>query len=188
VKNTIKKILIAGEGGQGAQTIAKILQRAAFLSDQKSLYVPNFGVEQRGGVTMAYLQISNVEIFYPKFAKADIAILLSPRSVDRAKEHVDKQTTIVINSSLIKEFDIKVKSIEKFDMTNIALKDFSSRVFSAVVLGMIKKHFKYSENILTQAVEKELGSKFEKDDSLRRENFRALHASTPSPPTPLPTC
>jgi len=170
----MKKILIAGEGGQGAQTVAKILQRTAFLSDEKSLYVPNFGVEQRGGVTMAYLQISSDEISYPKFSTADIAVLLSPRSVDRAKEHIDKHTDVVINSSLITEFNTKAKSTEKIDATNITLEKFSTRVFSAVVLGLIKKHFNYSEKILEQAMEEELGSKFAKDENLREENFRAL--------------
>ncbi len=177
-KNTIKKILIAGEGGQGAQTIAKILQRAAFLSGEKSLYVPNFGVEQRGGVTMAYLQISVSDIFYPKFSKADIAVLLSPRSVDRAKEHIDENTDVVINLSLIKDFDEQTKSVTEIDATNISLEKFSPRVFSAVVLGLIKKHFNYSEDVLKQAMEEELGGKFSRDEGLRKENFRALHGNS----------
>ncbi|TRZ78328.1 ketoisovalerate oxidoreductase [bacterium] len=174
-KNTIKKILIAGEGGQGAQTIAKILQRASFLSGEKSLYVPNFGVEQRGGVTMAYLQISDANVFYPKFSKASIAVLLSPRSVDRAKEHIDENTDVVVNLSLITAFDEQVKSVTKIDATNIALEKFSPKVFSAVVLGMIKKYFNYSDDVLEQAMEEELGSKFSKDEDLKKENFRALH-------------
>ncbi len=179
--NAIKKVLIAGEGGQGVQTIAKILQMASFLSGQKSLYVPNFGVEQRGGVTMAYLQISDSEIFYPKFSKADVAVLLSPRSVDRAKEHIDERTTVVINSSLISSELISqsfsADRMEKINATDIALNDFSSRVFSAVVLGMIKKYFNYPENILARAMEKELGSKFSSDDDLKKENLRALHVN-----------
>jgi 2-oxoglutarate ferredoxin oxidoreductase subunit gamma len=48
----IKKIIIAGEGGQGIQTIAHAFARAAFLDDLNVSFMPNYGVEQRGGVSL----------------------------------------------------------------------------------------------------------------------------------------
>ncbi|PIU02197.1 ketoisovalerate oxidoreductase, partial [Candidatus Shapirobacteria bacterium CG09_land_8_20_14_0_10_49_15] len=51
------KIIFAGEGGQGVQVIAEILAKAAFWDGQPSLYIPNFGVEQRGGVSLAFVVI-----------------------------------------------------------------------------------------------------------------------------------
>ena len=44
------KIVLAGEGGQGVQSIAKILVEAGYEAGKEVLYIPNFGVEQRGGV------------------------------------------------------------------------------------------------------------------------------------------
>lgn len=48
------KIALAGEGGQGVQSVAGIMVEAANDSGREALYIPNFGVEQRGGVSVAY--------------------------------------------------------------------------------------------------------------------------------------
>ena len=48
------KIVLAGEGGQGVQSIAKILVEAGYEAGKQILYIPNFGVEQRGGVSIAF--------------------------------------------------------------------------------------------------------------------------------------
>lgn len=53
------KIVLAGEGGQGVQSIAKILVEAGYEAGKQILYIPNFGVEQRGGVSIAFCQISD---------------------------------------------------------------------------------------------------------------------------------
>ena len=51
------KIVLAGEGGQGVQSVAKILVEAGYEAGKQILYIPNFGVEQRGGVSIAFCQI-----------------------------------------------------------------------------------------------------------------------------------
>ena len=79
----ITKIALAGEGGQGVQSLAEILAEAANQEGKQALYIPNFGVEQRGGVSIAYVQISDGPIGAPKFQKADILIPLSPRAIRR---------------------------------------------------------------------------------------------------------
>ena len=56
------KIVLAGEGGQGVQSIAKILVEAGYEAGKQILYIPNFGVEQRGGVSIAFCQISDEKI------------------------------------------------------------------------------------------------------------------------------
>ena len=53
------KIVLAGEGGQGVQSIAKILVEAGYEAGKQILYIPNFGVEQRGGVSIAFCQIAD---------------------------------------------------------------------------------------------------------------------------------
>ena len=77
----ITKIAIAGEGGQGVQMIAEILAEAANQMGKNAIYIPNFGVEQRGGVSIAFVQISDGPIGAPKFVEADILIPVSPRAV-----------------------------------------------------------------------------------------------------------
>lgn len=97
----VLKITIAGEGGQGVQSIAEILALAANGLGKVALYIPNFGVEQRGGVSIAFVQISDGQIGFPKFQKADILIPLSPRSVARTKQYAGPQTTYIYDNSLI---------------------------------------------------------------------------------------
>ena len=52
IKMSRTKIVLAGEGGQGVQSIAKILVEAGYEAGKQVLYIPNFGVEQRGGVSV----------------------------------------------------------------------------------------------------------------------------------------
>ena len=71
------KIVLAGEGGQGVQSIAKILVEAGYEANKEVLYIPNFGVEQRGGVSIAFCQIADERIGEPRYSKGDIIIMLS---------------------------------------------------------------------------------------------------------------
>jgi len=71
----IVKIALAGEGGQGVQSVAQILTEAAALEGKEILYIPNFGVEQRGGVSIAFVQIGDQKIGAPSLRQV---ILSSP--------------------------------------------------------------------------------------------------------------
>lgn len=97
----ITKIAIAGEGGQGVQMIAEILAEAANQMGKNAIYIPNFGVEQRGGVSIAFVQISDGPIGAPKFVEADILIPVSPRAVDRTIMHAGSDTVYIYDDSLV---------------------------------------------------------------------------------------
>lgn len=115
----VVKIALAGEGGQGVQSIAEILAEAANDEGKNALYIPNFGVEQRGGVSIAYVQISDGAIGAPKFQKADILIPLSPRSVKRTQMYAGKDTIYVYDNSLIQEAEVgdNIVGMQYFDVT-----------------------------------------------------------------------
>lgn len=111
------RIALAGEGGQGVQSIAEILAEAANDLGKQALYIPNFGVEQRGGVSIAYVQIGDKQIGAPKFKTADILIPLSPRSVARTKQYAGKDTIYVYDNSLIAPAEVndQIVGIQYFD-------------------------------------------------------------------------
>ena len=115
----ITKIALAGEGGQGVQSLAEILAEAANQEGKQALYIPNFGVEQRGGVSIAYVQISDGPIGAPKFQKADILIPLSPRAIRRTKEHAGSSTVYIYDNSLIQEGEVNdnIVGMQYFDVT-----------------------------------------------------------------------
>jgi 2-oxoglutarate ferredoxin oxidoreductase subunit gamma len=113
------KIALAGEGGQGVQSIAEILAEAANEDGKQALYIPNFGVEQRGGVSIAYVQIGDENIGAPKFIAADILIPLSPRAVERTREHAGKDTVYIYDNSLIQQAEVSdhIVGLQYFDVT-----------------------------------------------------------------------
>ena len=153
------KILIAGEGGQGIQVIAEILARAAFLEGKKALYIPNFGVEQRGGVSLAFVTIDDQPVVYPKFAKADILALFSERSTGRVQDYLNEKTKI-----------IKGPAITKQD------KGLPAKTWNILVLGQINQAGQIvSQKNLIQALEERLADQFKKNPESKELDLKALN-------------
>ncbi len=101
------KIIFAGEGGQGIQALAKIVATAAADSGQQASYIPVFGVEQRGTPSLAFVTLSQEdEIRYPRFAKADWAIILQPRAFLAAKPYLKPGTQIIFDCSAMSRQEI----------------------------------------------------------------------------------
>src|SRR5687768_12999058 len=95
------KIVVCGEGGQGVLSICKIIAYAAWLQGKQAVYVPYFSTEKRGGVSMAFAQIGDEPITYPRFVTADLWVAMSQRSIDRIFEYLKDDSKIVVNSFLV---------------------------------------------------------------------------------------
>lgn len=154
------KILLAGEGGQGVQLAAEVLSLAAFLEGKPASMIPNFGVEQRGGVSLAFVVIGE-EASYPKFEKADILAIFCDRAIERVSSYIDSKTKIIYGPAVTSQPALKTTSPQ--------------RVWNMVILGkiialsgVIKK-----ENI-KKSLEKKLAKKFSQNPSLKKLNFEAL--------------
>ncbi|MEW6227453.1 MAG: 2-oxoacid:acceptor oxidoreductase family protein [Bacillota bacterium] len=124
------KIALAGEGGQGVQLVGEVLALAGFLSGIESLYIPNFGVEQRGGVSLAYVQLSKRPIGSPKFRHADALVALSNRSIDRTRSLVGPGTLLMYDSSSVEPPAIEDDAIGIQGWDTVAPEAFSSMVGS----------------------------------------------------------
>lgn len=174
------KICLAGEGGQGVQSVAEIIAAAANAEGREALYIPNFGVEQRGGVSIAYLQIDDKPIGAPKFDKADILIALSDRSVRRCKQYVDENTVYVYDASIEGvEEDLpkegEAKKVLAIPALEISKNELHPRVFNILIMGAVIG----ATNVIPvdaakAAIEKKLGYKFEQNPQLRELNFKAI--------------
>ncbi len=119
------KILIAGIGGQGAQTAAQVLAKAAFREGKKVLYIPNFGVEQRGGASIAFVVIEEKTVVYPKFRTADVLGLLSNKIEERIKRYQGPKTKVIRekdNLILLKQI-LKATQVVKKETVKQALKE-----------------------------------------------------------------
>ncbi len=170
------KIALAGEGGQGVQSIAKILVEAGYEAGKHVMYIPNFGVEQRGGVSIAFCQISDEMIGEPRYAKADIVVMLSDRAIDRCETYVDENTTIVYDSSVCARAPkCNAKRVIAVDANKIANEQLSARVFNIIILGVLLEATKVLElDDIKNAMELALGKKFDAKPELRELNYKAL--------------
>ena len=170
------KIVLAGEGGHGIQSIAKILVEAGYAANKKVLYIPNFGVEQRGGVSIAFCQIADEEIGEPRFSKGDIVIMLSDRAIERCSCYVDKNTIVVYDSSICNTRpDVKAKEIIGIPANEIANDELSARVFNIIILGTVIKATRVLDaKYVKDALETAFASKFDAKPELRDLNHKAL--------------
>lgn len=140
----MKKILIAGEGGQGVQSVAEIMALAAHKANLSANYIPNFGVEQRGGVSIAYLQIDHQPITYPKFDTADILVMTCNRAVSSSKKFIDEHTLVIFDSSFIEDKFLQelqgvVKKYLALPAKKIAQEKFSIKSTNMVLLGALSQ-------------------------------------------------
>ena len=153
------KILFAGEGGQGVQVIAEILAKAAHDQGKKATYIPNFGVEQRGGISLAFVIIEEKPVVYPKFEKADILAVLSDRSWERVEPYVDSKTVVIRGPA----------------MKNGLQSNLSPQVWNIVVLGKVNRLGKVvDDKFLMKAMEDRFAKQFKIKPDLKELDIQAL--------------
>jgi 2-oxoglutarate ferredoxin oxidoreductase subunit gamma len=171
------KIVIAGEGGQGVQSIAKIIAQAAFDQGKKAVYVPYFSTEKRGGTTEAYAQIGDTVPAYPKFAKADLWVVLSQRAIARIYPYLKDDTKVVVNTFLVKDMS-NLRSWHPIGINagKIAAEELKKpRVFNMVMMGaMVKVIPGLDKHKFLEALKKQFKSKYDKDPSLEGVNAKAF--------------
>lgn len=173
----LQRILISGEGGQGIQALSKILATTAYVSGKKSLYVPNYGVEQRGGASLGFVQISNEEIGFPKFQNADILVILAERAIPRVREYITKDTLIIHDETLVSEDSLKDIKNQKISIPalKIAEEKLTGRVMNMIVLGFLADMVGgISKEFLLEAVNTSLSGKYKKNPELKHFNERAI--------------
>lgn len=176
------KIILAGEGGQGVQTIAKIIALAAQKSNKFSSYLPSFGVEQRGGVSLAYLQIGSEPIAYPRFAKADIVVAFCSRAIPVIKDFLQEGTLFIYDNSTVEnKYLDKIKNQVHHYLSlpahKLAIDKYSIKVANVVLLGGIATNLKeinYAD--LEEAILEEFASKIAKKPEIKDLNLNALKA------------
>ncbi|HZJ84391.1 MAG TPA: 2-oxoacid:acceptor oxidoreductase family protein [Syntrophomonadaceae bacterium] len=175
---SLVKIALAGEGGQGVQSVAEIIAEAAYNEKKQTIYIPNFGLEQRGGVSIAFIQVSDERIGAPKFNKADVVVALSARAIGRTNIYSDENTLFVYDQGFKvneDEFPKEAKKIIGIPAIDKANQELHPRVFNVIIMGaVIGLTNVVSFEAAKDALENKLGHKFEKNPNLRELNYKAL--------------
>ncbi|HTM68447.1 MAG TPA: 2-oxoacid:acceptor oxidoreductase family protein [Candidatus Binatia bacterium] len=172
------KIVVCGEGGQGALSIAKIIAYAAWLQGKQAVYVPYFSTEKRGGVSMAFAQIGDEPIPFPKFSKADLWVVMSQRSIDRIYDFLQPGTKVIVNSFLVKDVSrIAAWDPQQIDASTIAKTQLKKpRTFNMIIMGAMLRYIPgMDKESFGKALEKQFKSKYDKDPSLKTLNEKAFN-------------
>ena len=160
------KILLAGEGGQGVQLVTQLINKAAYLEKKPSLYIPNFGVEQRGGVSLAFVNI-DPNVVYPKFEKADLLVIFSDRSYPRVKNYIGPKTKVFVGPTVSKNLVPNSQPVSGGK--------HSPKVYNIIILGKILKETNVVEmETIKKTMEERLAHHFKKNPKLRELDFEAL--------------
>lgn len=169
------KLLLTGEGGQGIQTIAKVLTDAAAASGYHVTYIPSFGVEQRGTPSTAFITISREEINYPRFDVADYVIILQKRAIHVAKEFISPNSKVVFDSSTISVSELPKLSTHLFaaPATKYAYEKFTPKVFNIIITAKLGNILNLDKKKTWQAVVSVLGKKFH-DEKVKKANTDAF--------------
>jgi len=172
-------ILLAGEGGQGVQSIAKIIARAAQKAGKHETYLPGFGVEQRGGVSLAFLKINNENIFYPRFAKADIIISLCNRSMATIKEYLKDSSIFIYDNSAINdehldEIRALVKKFLKIPAQQMAIEKFTIKSANMILLGAVLPSLGIDQSAIEDQIREEFKDKMAKNPQITDQNLSAF--------------
>ncbi len=177
LKREMYKILIAGEGGQGIQSMAHILAKAAYESGLNVSYLPNYGVEQRGGVSLGFIQFGKGPIGFPKFAKADLLVVLCDRAIERTKPYVQKETLYLYDTDLISSINLAEIRAEKLPIpaTSVASAKLEPKVFNIVLLGAITAELGIINiKMVEKALTENFADKYILKPQLKNLNLKAL--------------
>ncbi len=169
------QILLAGEGGQGIQTIAKIITDVAADQSMNVSYIPIFGVEQRGTPSVALIILSHEQIYYPRFDQADIVVVLQKRAIASVEKYIDKKTKVIFDSSTLspKDFSQKPDTFLGLPATKIAHENHAPKSFNLIVTGKLGQILNLDKDKVWAKIERQLGKKM-KTAEIRESNKSAL--------------
>lgn len=169
------KIVIAGEGGQGVQTMAKVISSFASALGYYVTYIPSFGVEQRGTPSIAFITIDKMEdISYPRFDKANYLILMQQRAFKSIKRYIANDTKIIFDSSSVdhKCFNKRVGEYFGIPAIEISRDKFIPQSFNIMLLGKIASLLLFDKKEFFKSIELVLKKKI-KDEKTKKSYFNA---------------
>ena len=94
---------LAGSGGDGAQTAAMLLAKAAINEGFDATHIPSYGPESRGGTSYADVRIAEDEVLSPAVPTPHILVAFNAPSLAKFGPQVASGGVIVYDSSVVSE-------------------------------------------------------------------------------------
>ena len=132
------EVIIAGFGGQGIQSMGKILASAGMLMDKSVSWLPSYGPEMRGGTSNCHVIVSDDAVGSPIINVCDALIVMNGPSLEKFESYVKTGGVIILDSTLIKNevtrTDVRVFRIP---VTEMALELGNSAFAGIILLGKL---------------------------------------------------
>ncbi len=94
---------LAGSGGDGAQTAALLLARAAIDAGLDATHIPSYGPESRGGTSYADVHLAEGEVLNPAAPDPHVLIAFNAPSRSKFAPTVREGGTILYDSTVVPE-------------------------------------------------------------------------------------
>jgi len=130
---------LAGAGGDGAQTAAMLIAKAAINEGFDATHIPSYGPESRGGTSYADVHVAEDEVLSPASPHPNVLIAFNAPSLSKFGPTVVPGGTILYDSSVVSEtpqFGHGV-SVHGVPFTEIAVELGKAMVKNIVALGAL---------------------------------------------------
>ncbi len=94
---------LAGAGGDGAQTVAALVARAAVNEGFDATHIPSYGPESRGGTSFADVRLAAGEVLSPDVTAPHVLVAFNGPSLARFAPAVRPGGVVVHDASVIRE-------------------------------------------------------------------------------------
>lgn len=168
---------MVGIGGHGLQQVGKAIAETAWKHGYHVTYSPKYEPAKRGGLSSAYVVISDVPVGNPRKAKNDILVLMDAKGYDRFNGHIKPGGLMIVNSSMVDTAMPEQVDYTRIDLplSQMANDSGSTQTVSAVLLGVlanaIQDRFPDAEELRDTML-----SKIKLNDKARAMNHTAFEA------------
>jgi len=125
---------LAGAGGDGAQTAAMLVTRAAINEGFDSTHIPSYGPESRGGTSYADVHVARTEVLNPSASEPHILVAFNAPSLAKFGPKVRPGGTIVYDSAVISELPAVAEGVR---LVGVPFTTIASDLGRAVVKNVV---------------------------------------------------
>jgi len=131
---------LAGAGGDGAQTAAMLITRAAINEGFDATHIPSYGPESRGGTSYADVHIAEDEVLSPSAPTPHILVAFNAPSLAKFGPDVAPGGAVLYDSSVISELPELQQGVRAYGVPFTALATDLGRmvVKNVVALGALQ--------------------------------------------------
>jgi 2-oxoisovalerate ferredoxin oxidoreductase beta subunit len=131
---------LAGAGGDGAQTAAMLVARAAINEGFDATHIPSYGPESRGGTSYADVRLAEDEVLSPDVPTPHLLVSFNAPSLAKFGPRVAPGGVVVFDSSVVRESPAVLDSVRSVGVpcSQIAAELGQPLVKNVVALGALQ--------------------------------------------------